>query len=283
MAGIRDLNHVVSLPITVMSLFYNRRQHPDYDVTLSQKFALAWRLYCNTRRVTTGTSYKVHLAIAAKLLEIPPTTRGVVVECGCWLGGSAANLSLVCDLVGRDLILYDSFEGLPAAQAHDRHAQPGAEGMYRGDLEAVRENIRRYGKIERCTFRKGWFKDTLPDHTEPIVLCVLDVDFQASLHDCVVNLWPHLTPRGYVFIDEYQFIDYCALFFSETFWKKYLDSAPPGLYGAGTGIPLGQHYTGPYDERTLIADSRSVAFTRKDFRALWDFEPLPDAKDAPAE
>ena len=57
--------------------------------------------------------------------------------------------------------------------------------------------------MERCTFRKGWFSETLPYHSEPVVLCFLDVDFQASLHDCVTNLWPHLTDRGYLFVDEY--------------------------------------------------------------------------------
>ena len=274
MPAIRDLYHALSLPLTVLFLFYNRRQHPSYRIGLTRKFRLAVRIYRNTRRVPTGTSYKAHLAIAAKLLEIPPTTKGVVVECGCWQGGSAVNLSLVCDLVGRDLILYDSFEGLPAAEPNDRHAKPEAQGMYRGDLELVQENIRRYGKIERCTFRKGWFADTLPNHTEPVVLCLLDVDFQASLHDCVVNLWPHLTPRGYVFIDEYVFVDYCALFFSERFWKTYFDAPPPGLYGAGTGIPLGQTYLGPYNEQSLIQDPRSVAYTRKDSVALWDYEPL---------
>jgi O-methyltransferase len=273
MRSIREMVHVLSLPITVLSLFYHRRQHPDYDVTMRDKFVLACRMYRNTKNIQTGTSYKAHLAMTAKLLETPPTTKGVVVECGSWLGGSAANLSLACDLVGRDLIVYDSFEGLPAVEENDRHAKLGAEGMYAGDLETVRENVRKYGKIERCTFRKGWFKDTLPHHQEPVVLCLLDVDFQASLHDCVVNLWPKLTPKGYVFIDEYVFIDYCSLFFSESFWDKYFNSPPPGLFGAGTGVPLGQYYLGPFGEKTYVSDPRSIAYTRRDFKALWDYEP----------
>jgi hypothetical protein len=42
-----------------------------------------------------------------------------------------------------------------------------------------------------------------------------------------------------------------------------------------TGIPLGQYYVGPYEERPLVQDQRSIAYTRKDFRALWDYEHRP--------
>jgi O-methyltransferase len=272
MSGLRNAYHVLSLPLTVVFLFYNRKQHPSYQVSWPDKFALALKMYRNTRRVPTGTTYKAHLAMAARLLETPPTTPGVVVECGCWVGGSSANLSLACDLVGRDLIVYDSFEGLPDAEPNDKYAKPIAKGLFRGELEVVKENVRRYGKIERCQFRKGWFKDTLPGHKEPIVLSVLDVDFQASLYDCVVNLWPHLTPRGYMFIDEYTNIDYCALFFSERFWKQHFDAPPPGLYGAGIGIALGQYFVGPRRESPIVQDPRSIAYTRKDSYALWDYE-----------
>ena len=87
-----------------------------------------------------------------------------------------------------------------------------------------------------------------------------------------MNLWPHLTPRGYMFIDEYTNVDYCALFFSERFWKQHFDAPPPGLYGAGTGIALGQYFVGPRRESPLVQDPRSIAYTRKDSYALWDYE-----------
>jgi O-methyltransferase len=266
--SLRDAYHILSLPFAVLFLFDSRDIHPRYKMNRVKRFKLAVRMFRNTRRINTGTSYKAHLAMAVKLLEIPPDTSGVVVECGCWLGGSSANLSLVCDIVGRDLIVYDSFEGLPRGEPNDKYAPPAAEGAYRGDLDVVRDNVERYGVIERCQFRKGWFQDTLPHHTEPVVLCFLDVDYQASLHDCVVNLWPHLTERGYVFIDEYVLVDYCALFFSERFWKQYFDAPPPGLMGTGTGVGVGQYYLGPFD---WLIDPTSIAYTRKDSYGLWDY------------
>jgi hypothetical protein len=271
MVWLRDAYQVLSLPLVVLFLFYNRRIHKSYGMTWARKFRLALRMYRTTRRVKTATSYKAHLAMAVKLLELPPNAQGVVVECGSWLGGSTANLSLVCDIVDRTLVVYDSFEGLPSADPRDKYASPVGEGFLRGELEVVRENVRRYGALERCEFRKGWFADTLPNHSEPIALCFLDVDYETSMHDCVVHLWPHLTDSGYVFIDEYVRLDYCALFFSERFWKEHFDTSPPGLMGVGTGIGVGQYFLGPFSTKPLIQAPTSVAYTRKDFYGMWDF------------
>src|SRR5262245_59998475 len=91
----------VTLPATVWFLFTNRAAHPGYAMTSPRLFRLARRLYANTTRVLTGTSYRAHLGMLAKLLEVPPEADGVVVECGCYLGGSTANLPLICEAVGR--------------------------------------------------------------------------------------------------------------------------------------------------------------------------------------
>ena len=263
------------LPLTIFFLFANPQFRPKYAMTWRKKLELGFRLYRNSRRIRTGISYKAHLAMAAKLFEIPPSVKGVVVECGSWLGGTTTNLSIICDIVGRDLIVYDSFEGLPAPAVGD-NMKPEVEGSFKGDLRTVKDNVRRYGVIERCQFRKGWFKDSLPSHTEDIVLCFIDVDLKSSMHDCIVNLWPYLTDEGYVFFDEYVHLYNCALFFSERFWRDHLDTLPPGLMGTGTGVGVGQYFLGPW--RGKLASPRiqrptSVAYTRKDFCGYWDYVP----------
>jgi hypothetical protein len=275
-AFLRDAYIVASFPTTVFFLLINPRIHPAYGMTWAKKAKLAYRMWRTTRRVQTGTSYKAHLAMATKLLEIPPKVKGVVVECGCFRGGSTANLSLVCEIVGRELIVYDSFEGLPPPEPNDIYAKAEATGMLRGDLEVVQQNVRDNGAFDVCTFRKGWFSDTLPHHAEPVVMCFLDVDWQASLHDCILNLWPKLTDKGYVFIDEYVLTDYCALFWSEKYWRTYFDTTPPGLIGSGIGVGVGQYYLGPYEEWQMALAPTSVAYTRKDFSGFWNFFPEED-------
>lgn len=264
---------VATLPATIFYLFLNARIHPAYGFTWWKRFVLGWRMWRTTRGVWTGTSPKAHLVMAVKLLEMAPDTEGVVVECGCYVGGSTTNLSLACEAVGRQLIVYDSFEGLPAPTGNDEYARAKETGSLRGDLHVVLANVTRFGRIERCTFRKGWFKDTLPSHREPIVLAFIDVDYQASLDDCIRNLWPHLTERGYVFVDEYIYPDFCALFWSERYWRENFARTPPGLIGSGTGVAVGQFYVGPVKEWNPAHDPGSVAYTRKDLSGHWGYDP----------
>jgi hypothetical protein len=264
---------VASAPAAVYFILYSPRIHPSYGMTLRRKALLAWRMRRTVRKVMTGSSWRAHLAMAVKLLEIPPDVEGVVVECGSFQGGSTANLSLACKLVGRELIVYDSFEGLPPPTPGDKIANPMGTGLFAGSLPTVQRHVRRYGAIDVCTFREGWYADTMSQHTEPVVLCFLDVDYQASLHDCLIHLWPKLQPEGYVFLDDFPFLELCALFWSERYWKTYFDTTPPGLIGSGTGIGLGSFFLGPFQDRILAHDPASVAFTRKDLSGYWDFFP----------
>ncbi len=270
---------LLSVPVITVFLLHNKKFHKAYALTWRKKFKLVLRMYRNTQKVSTGTSYRAHVAMAAKLFEIPPEVEGVIVEAGCWKGGTTANLSLVADVVGRTLVVYDSFEGLPAPADGDRWASPLGQGAFKGELEEVRANVAAHGVVERCEFRRGWFNESLAGHTEPIVLAFVDVDHQASMHQCVQGLWPHLRDDGYWFVDEYVRLDYCALFFSERYWRTYFDRPPPGLMGAGTGIAVGQYFTGPYRTMPPIQAPSSIGWTRKDFYGAWDY--FPD--DAPAQ
>ena len=266
---------VLLAPLAICWLLSSTRIHPAYRFGWFARLSLGLRFYWNRQRVCTGTNPKVHLAMALKLLEIPPEIPGVVVECGTWKGGTAVNLSLICRLIGRRLWIYDSFQGLPPADPRDREGPAYAAGDYCGTLEEVKSNLERYGAPEVCTFVEGWFEDTLPELSTPVVLAYVDVDLEYSLHTCVLHLWRNLDENGYVFIDEAVGLNYSALFFSERWWGKYFRRTPPGLIGAGTGLPMGNFYVGPYTEHRAHRWQRAGtgAYTCKSFSGYWPHFP----------
>ncbi len=224
-------------------------------------------------RVESGSNYRAHLAMALKVFEMPPADEmpGDVVECGTWKGASASNLSIVCRMVGRKLIVCDSFEGLPQPLAGTPDANFYKKGDYEGALEEVHRNILKCGEISVCEFVKGWFQDTLPMLKRPLVLAWIDVDLEESLEVCVRNLWPLLHLKGFMFLDESVGIQYTALFFSESWWKKHFNSHPPGFIGAGSGLALGQYYIGPIEEmREHPAQYPGTAgYTSRSFDGSW--------------
>lgn len=272
---IMKVYYVLTVPISIMFILNSRKIHSSYNMSWINKYKLGLKMFLNKLRIPTGTSYKSHLAMALKILETSPDAVGDIVECGTWKGGSAANLSLVCKIAGRKLKIYDSFEGLPQGDPHDREAKKYKKGDYSGTLEEVKANIERCGVIECCEFIKGWFKDTLPRLNSPVLLAFLDVDLEASLESCVRHIWPNLTDKGYIFIDEYIGLDYCALFYSEKWWHQNFNRKPPGLIGAGTGLPLGEYYIGPWSEKDdhPMQHPNAGAYTRKDMSGYWDYYP----------
>jgi O-methyltransferase len=269
--------NAVAAPAVALRILNSHIIDPVYRMTVLRKMSLGLKMYYNSRRIQMGTSYKSHLAMALKLLEIPPDAPGAVVECGCWKGGSTANLSLVCRIVGRKLKVYDSFEGLPEGVPGDREAKHYKKGDYAGTLDEVKDNVSRYGAIKCCEFIKGWHEDTLPSLNSPVLLSFIDVDLEASLDTCVRYIWPNLVDNGYMFIDEFVLLDYCALFYSEKFWRDNFDRVPPGLIGAGVGLALGEYYIGPWAERNFhpSQNTTAAAYTRKDMTGYWAFYPRP--------
>lgn len=282
---LRDSFGFLSIPLSILFLTYSYKVNSAYGMTWGKRIGLGFRFWRNHKKVKSGTSWRAHLVMAMRLLEIPRSVKGSVVECGSWKGGATVNLSLICEITGRDLIVYDSFEGMPAPSAGDRVAEKTFEngfipGILAGSLDEVTEAVSRYGSIDVCTFHPGWFEATLPHHQGDIVLAFWDVDFFSSLHDCLINLWPHIIDGGFVFMDEYLNIDYCAVFYSEKFWDKYFSCVPPGLIGIGTGIQVGMFYTDPtirMDPRMLLS-ADSIAYCIKGSRAVWDY--YPDETDA---
>jgi hypothetical protein len=155
-------------------------------------------------------------------------------------------------MVGRKLIVFDSFSGLPEPANGESMVYnlrrlrfvKYSKGDYCGRLEEVQENVARYGRLDVCEFVQGYFQDTLPNRNERYVLVFEDADLPSSVATALQYVWPRLHEGCKFFTQEAQDFEVVALFFDKEWWSRHLGSSPPGLVGAGIGLPLSMDGSG---------------------------------------
>jgi len=178
------------------------------------------------------------LAEAILNLQVP----GPIVELGCFKGGSTAKLSKVAKATGRELHVFDSFEGLPPPAGKDvRHTYVSgkvkdyAAGEYRGTLDEVKSNISTWGEISVCTFIKGFYSESLAKVSIAPAFVFMDVDLIDSGRTCLKSLWPRLVPGGIFYTHEAGMATFLEGLLDPEWWHGNLGSCPPMLVGAGYG------------------------------------------------
>jgi O-methyltransferase len=143
---------------------------------------------------------------------------GDFMETGVWRGGCCILMRGVLAANGvRDRKVYaaDSFAGLPPPNP-ELYPQDKGWDLHKHEelaipLEQVKDNFSRYGLLDdQVVFVKGLFNDTLPSlQAGPFSLIRLDGDLYESTYVALEALYPKLSPRGFVIIDDYKLILPC--------------------------------------------------------------------------
>jgi O-methyltransferase len=133
---------------------------------------------------------------------------GDFVECGVYRGGSAAVLGvqMMHSPGERRLRLFDSFRGMPDPGPRDDDPQSAKfAGAWVGSEREVRRLLRRVGVPEdRCEVVEGWFEQTLPAaEKRPIAVLSVDCDFYDPVGLVLEQLYPHVSPGGFVLVNDY--------------------------------------------------------------------------------
>jgi hypothetical protein len=144
--------------------------------------------------------------------------KGDLIETGVWRGGATIfmrGILLAHGVTDRTVWVADSFDGLPVADP-ERYPRESSKEFHKMQelaisLENVKKNFERYGLLDgQVRFLKGWFSETLP--VAPIsrlAVMRLDGDMYESTMDGLVNLYPKLSPGGFIIIDDYNAIQSC--------------------------------------------------------------------------
>lgn len=210
----------------------------ELQIPMSVRYQLIRRFHFISAHIPCEHLQSEMFAFVRAILQLRADVEGYVVECGCYKGGGTAKLSTVAKLVGRELIVFDSFEGIPEnAEAHGNNiwgAPVGfSNGDYFGSLEEVTTNVEKHGEIESCRFVKGLLQDTLPAFRNPIAAAYLDVDLAASTRTCLQHLWPLLSVGGVVFSHDGHLLPALEVLSDKHFWREQLGSPIPEIHGFG--------------------------------------------------
>jgi O-methyltransferase/8-demethyl-8-(2,3-dimethoxy-alpha-L-rhamnosyl)tetracenomycin-C 4'-O-methyltransferase len=138
---------------------------------------------------------------------------GDFFEAGVWRGGVSILMRGVIEAYGdrhRKVWVADSFAGLPPPdRRYEKDALTQFNFQERRELaiggDQVRDNFSRYDLLDkRVEFLQGLFHETLPV-LPPYKIAVLrlDGDLYSSTMDCLVNLYDHVAPNGFVIVDDY--------------------------------------------------------------------------------
>lgn len=117
---------------------------------------------------------------------------GCFVEIGVYQGGSAWHLAKLAEEQGRDIFLYDTFEGIPFKSDIDVH-QVGdfADCSYESVCEAIP-----YAKVI-----KGVFPQSVV-HMPPVAFAHVDCDQYKSVRSSLSVLRQLMVPGGAIVLDD---------------------------------------------------------------------------------
>jgi len=215
-------------------------RHQNELVRLTPRAAQLVRAFNRIQRQVDCPHNPSHLLqVGAEFLKAD--APGVIVEAGCFKGGSTAKLSLIAEEANRELVVFDSFRGLPDnEEPHSTTIDGGSiegwfqEGDFAGSLDEVVANVTTYGHIDSCRFVEGWFEDTMPLFSEPIAAAFLDVDLAESTRTCVKYLYPLLESGGVLISQDGDFPLVLEVFEDIRFWEEEVGVTRPAVEGLGT-------------------------------------------------
>ena len=158
---------------------------------------VALRLIGEVRRQRTMLLHVDEAFQVISLVRQSAKIPGVLAEVGVFQGASA---KLICEVKdGRELYLFDTFEGLPKTGAQD--TKVFSKGKYAASLSSVQEFLDSYSKVQFCP---GLFPDSALGLGHLRFSFVhLDVDLYESTRRSLEFLYPRLSPGGILLSHDY--------------------------------------------------------------------------------
>src|SRR3989344_2419160 len=225
--------NAISIFYPLANIFtYSRFLKENLGISFKEKVEIIKRAHIISKNVEGYHSQKEIFEIITEILKLS-NLKGILVEAGCWKGASTCKLSIAAKLVNKKLYVFDSFEGLPEPDKKKEGKlfleELYKKGLFKGSLDEVKNNVKRYGEIDNCIFIKGLFEKTMTSFDENIAVAFLDVDYASSTKICLKNLYPLIVPNGVIFSHDGHLPWVREIIFDDAFWQKEVKTKIPKI------------------------------------------------------
>lgn len=170
-----------------------------------------WLVDANARPMTVLSKGQLDL-IEKSIVDLEKrNVPGDYIEAGVWRGGAVILMRALLDAYGilqRKIFAADSFRGIPKNHAFRHDPVDLWNDRWDVSLAEVKGNIERFELLDdRINFVQGFFSDSLQALTgNSFALIRLDSDAHDSVMTSLDVLYPLLSPRGIIIIDDWHLI-----------------------------------------------------------------------------
>ncbi len=189
---------------------------PDFD-------ELTVRIIHAVNQFTMTSPERIAVLVQAVRYVVENRIDGAIVEYGVWRGGSTMAAALTLKELGdetREIYLYDTFAGTSAptdadvditgASAQrkfgDRKTSEESSTWCLSTLDETRENVFSTGyPRNQFHFVEGKVEDTIPANSPSGAIAILQLDsdwYESTKHE-LIHLFPLLSHKGVILIDDY--------------------------------------------------------------------------------
>ena len=173
------------------------------------------------KKYTITSVQKMYALYRATKYVVENKIPGDLVECGVYKGGSSMIMALTLNKMNdtkRTLYLYDTYAGMTKPGEEDtNYRKENVEGIWRrrqkqnhnqwayAPLEEVKNNLCSTGyPKENIKFIKGRVEETIPAAIpDKISILRLDTDWYESTYHELLHLFPKISVRGVLVLDDY--------------------------------------------------------------------------------
>ena len=149
-------------------------------LSVPQRFNLVYRYLLIDWNVLHSHRPCEIAAVISALASRPAEKGEVMIEAGCWNGGSSAKFSIACKMLAYELHIYDSFSGVNQLSEEEKSSGYDYSGQYSASQSSVEQNLSTYGGIDICHIHPGWFSETLAKSPIEIPVRIIYIDCDSA-------------------------------------------------------------------------------------------------------